>query len=183
MFAIPRDHVFIVDRVEDSETIVHIRPPSAVKDDAGQLGTSSHQQQSAGTRSLVYDCGPYGTLFMLSADEEGVIVPVPWPTAKMFQKVTETVLEEKKSQMVMEPAALESFTLSPDVVAFYRPLTDEMALVLITASEDVEYVELAEEESARPVRPLTRRSIVSTSFRSCPDVQFKKNTNLIAWFY
>lgn len=185
LFAIPRGHVFVVDRIEDDETTVHIRAPSAVDADAEQLGTFSHQQQAEGTRSMVYDCGPYGALFMLQADEEGVLVPVPWPTSKRFERVTAAVLEEKEPPLVIEPAAPESFTLSPDVVAFYRPATDEMALVLIAASDDVEYVKLAEKESARPVRSLTlrTRSIVSTSFRSCPDVQFKENRNLIAWFY
>ncbi|CAN6320485.1 unnamed protein product [Urochloa humidicola] len=161
-YSIPQGYVFFLDCADD-ELTVHVRPPSAGLDEEltrGGAACSSRQQQQA----ILYDYGSHRTLFVSPPGEERV-VPVPWPRAEMFKKLTAAMVLGQESLAVKEKVVPASFKLSPDVVLFYQPAVDGMSTDLhFSATEVVEYKKLSEEVAARAGKALTPPTILSTSF-------------------
>ncbi|CAN6307094.1 unnamed protein product [Urochloa humidicola] len=163
-YSIPQGHVFVLD-CDDDELTVHVRPFSAGLDldeelTRGGAACSSRQQQQA----ILYDYGSHRTLFVSPPGEEHV-VPVPWPRAELYKKLTAATLWGEESPAVKEEAVPESLKLSPDVVLFYLPAVDGMSTdLLVSATEVVEYKKLSEEVAARARKALTPPTILSTSF-------------------
>ncbi|CAN6284722.1 unnamed protein product [Urochloa humidicola] len=161
-YSIPQGDVFVLDCAGD-EVTVHVRPSSAGLDEEltrGFAACSSQQQQ----QPILYDYGSHRTLFLSPPGEERV-VPVPWPRAELYKKLTAATLWGEESPAVKEVAVPESFKLSPDVVLFYLPAVDGMSTdLLVSATEVVEYKKLSEEVAARAGKALTLPTILSTSF-------------------
>jgi hypothetical protein len=141
-FSIPPDHVFVLGCDDDDELTVHIRPSTA-DDGSGKATTwasadhhACSSRQAGTVAPFLSDRGTYHTLFLARPGEERFL-PVPWPRAEMFQKVTDATLRGKESPMVHEQAVPESFSLSPDVVAFYRALEDGTTKLILAATEAV----------------------------------------------
>ncbi|CAL4938788.1 unnamed protein product [Urochloa decumbens] len=163
-YSIPQGHVFVLDCAGDEFT-VHVRPPSAAglheELTRGFAACSSRKQQQ---QPILYDYGTHRTLFLSPPGEERV-VPVPWPRAELYKKLTAATLWGEESPAVKEEAVPESFKLSPDVVLFYLPAVDGMSTdLLVSATEVVEYKKLSEEVAARAAKALTPPTILSTSF-------------------
>lgn len=90
------------------------------------------------------------------------VVPVPWPHAEMYQKLVAAMLRGKDSPAVKEQAVPEPFSVSPDMVLFYRPVEGGITELLVVAAEVLQYKEVSEEVAVRAA--LTLPAILSTSF-------------------
>ncbi|CAL4922035.1 unnamed protein product [Urochloa decumbens] len=160
-YSIPQGHVFVLD-CADEELTVHVRPPSAagLDEELTRGGAACRSRQ----QPILYDYGSHRTLFVSGPGEERA-VPVPWPRAELYKKLTAATLWGEESPVVKEEAVPESLKLSSDVVLFYLPAVDGMSTdLLVSATEVVEYKKLSEEVAARAGKALTPPTILSTSF-------------------
>ncbi|CAL4938535.1 unnamed protein product [Urochloa decumbens] len=163
-FLIPPDRVFVLDCVGD-ELKVRIRPHldgESIR--AAGAASCRSRQKPAEMLPFLYRCGPDYTLFMSPPGEQRV-VPVPWPRPEMYQKLTTAKFRGEESPIAEETEAVpDSFTLTPDVAAFYYQTKHGMTAMIIVETDTVERTELTEEVAAQAVTAFYPLGVIPISF-------------------